>query len=149
MIQRKQTLFLAASVVLFLSTFGFPFGTLGTNELHNYKVIASDGHAIEGISTYYFSIPLAIASLISAYAIFLYNNRQKQMAIVRMSFIFYAASFALMSLYVLAAVKVLSPEKFELGISFFLPFAAFFSNLIALRGIKKDEQLVKSLDRLR
>jgi hypothetical protein len=149
MIQRKQTLFLAASIVLFLSTFGFPFGTIGANELHNYKVIAADGSGIEGISTYYFSIPLAIASIISAYAIFLYNNRQRQMAVVRMSFIFYAASFALMSLYILDAVKVLVDAPFSMGVSFFLPFAAFFSNLIALLGIKKDEQLIKSLDRLR
>jgi len=149
MIQRKQTLFLAASVILFLSTFGFPFGTIGTHELHNYKVMSADGTAVEGINTYYFSIPLAIASLISAYAIFLYNNRQRQMAIVRLSFIFYAASFALMSLYIMNAVKGLEGQPFSLGISFFLPFAAFFANLIALRGIKKDEQLIKSLDRLR
>ena len=149
MIQRKQTLFLAASLILFLSTFAFPFGTIGSHELHNYKVIAADGSAVEGISTYYFSIPLAIASLISAYAIFLYAGRKRQMAVVRLSFIFYAASFALMSLYIMNAVKVLNAEPFSIGISFFLPFAAFFSNLIALRGIRKDEQLVKSLDRIR
>lgn len=149
MIQRKQTLFLAASVILFLSTFAFPFGTIGTHELHNYKVISTDGTAVEGISTYYFSIPLAIASIISAYAIFLYNNRQRQMAVVRMSFIFFAASFALMSMYIMDAMNVIQEGEFALGVSFFLPFAAFFSNLIALRGIKKDEQLIKSLDRLR
>jgi glucan phosphoethanolaminetransferase (alkaline phosphatase superfamily) len=149
MIQRKQTLFLAISVVLFLSTFAFPFGTIGSNELHNYKVINTEGAAVEGISTYYFSIPLAIASILSAYAIFIYSNRLRQMAVVRMTFIFYAASFALMSLYIMDAVQVINSEPFSLGVSFFLPFAAFFSNLIALRGIKKDEQLVKSLDRIR
>jgi hypothetical protein len=149
MIQRKQTLFLAASVVLFLSTFGFPFGMIGTHELHNYKVIAADGTPVEGISTYYFSIPMAIAALISTFAIFQYKNRQRQMAIVRFTFVFFAASFALMSLYIMNAVKVLDGQPFTLGVSFFLPFAAFFSNLIALRGIKKDEQLIKSLDRLR
>jgi lipopolysaccharide export LptBFGC system permease protein LptF len=92
---------------------------------------------------------MAIASIVSAFAIFLYSNRQRQMAAVRISFIFFAASFALMSLYIMQAVNVLSNESFEFGISFFLPFAAFFSNMIALRGIRKDEQLVKSLDRLR
>jgi D-alanyl-lipoteichoic acid acyltransferase DltB (MBOAT superfamily) len=149
MIQRKQTLFLAASVVLFLTTFGFPFGMIGTNALHNYKVMSADGTAVEGISTYHFSIPLAIASLISGYAIFLYNNRQRQMAVVRVTFIFYAASFALMSMYIMDAAKVIADSEFSLGISFFLPFASFFCNLIAMRGIKKDEQLIKSLDRLR
>jgi hypothetical protein len=54
-----------------------------------------------------------------------------------------------MSLYILDAVKVLVDAPFSTGVSFFFPFAAFFSNLIALRGIKKDEQLIKSLDRLR
>ena len=149
MIQRKQTLFLIASVLLFLTTFGFPFGTIGNNEFHNYKVIAADGSAVEGISTYYFSVPLAIASLISAYAVFLFGNRQRQMAVVRISFIFYAISFALMSLYLMSAGKAFKEESLHLGISFFLPFAAFFSNLIALRAIRKDEQLVKSVDRIR
>jgi hypothetical protein len=149
MIQRKQTLFLAASVILFLSTFAFPFGTIGSYELHNYKVISIHGGDLQEISTYYFSIPLAIASIFSAFAIFLYSNRMRQMAVVRISFIFYAASFALMSLYIMNAVKVIGGESFQLGVSFFLPFAAFFCNMIALRGIRKDEQLVKSLDRLR
>jgi hypothetical protein len=149
MIQRKQSLFLIASVLLFLSTFGFPFGTIGSFELHNYKVIAADGTAVEGVSTYYFSIPLAIASLISAYAIFLFGSRQRQMAVVRISFIFYAISFALMSLYMMSAAKVITEASLHLGVSFFLPFAAFFSNLIALRAIRKDEQLVKSVDRIR
>lgn len=149
MIQRKQTLFLLASVLLFLSTFAFPFGTLGSNVLHNYKVIAADGSTVEGITNYSFSIPLAIASILSAAAIFLHQNRQRQMAAVRLSFIFYAVSFALMSLYILDAAKVLSTESFSIGVSFFFPFGAFFSNLIALRAIRKDEQLVKSLDRIR
>jgi hypothetical protein len=149
MIQRKQTLFLAASVILFLSTFAFPFGTIGMHELHNYKVISSDGSSVPGISTYYFSIPLAVASIISAYAIFLFSNRKRQMAVVRISFIFYAASFALLSMYIMSAVAVIGGDIFHFGISFFLPFIAFFCNMIALRGIRKDEQLVKSLDRLR
>jgi hypothetical protein len=149
MIQRKQTLFLIASVLLFLTTFGFPFGTIGSYELHNYKVISADGSAVEGVSTYFFSIPMAIASLISAYAIFLFGNRQRQMAMVRISFIFYAISFALMSLYLMSAAQVITDASLNLGVSFFLPFAAFFSNLIALRAIRKDEQLVKSVDRIR
>jgi len=149
MIQRKQTIFLIASVLLFLATFTQPFGTFGTTELHNYKAITADGTPVEGISTYYFSIPLAIASLISLAAIFMYKNRMRQMAMVRLTFIFFAASFALMSLYIMDATKLLSAEPFGFGLSFFMPFVAFFMNLTALRGIRKDEQLVKSLDRLR
>jgi hypothetical protein len=149
MIQRKQTLFLIASVLLFLTTFGFPFGTIGSFELHNYKVIATDGSSVEGVSTYFFSIPLAIASIISAYAIFLFGNRQRQMAVLRISFIFYAIAFALMSLYMMSAAKVITDASLSIGVSFFLPFAAVFSNLIALRAIRKDEQLVKSVDRIR
>jgi hypothetical protein len=149
MIQRKQTIFLFASVLLFFATFAQPFGSFGTNELHNYKVIAADGTVVEGISTYYFSIPLAIASIISLVAIFMYGNRMRQMALVRSTFIFFAAGIALMSLYIMDATKTLATESFSFGISFFLPFAAFFMNLTALHGIRKDEQLVKSLDRLR
>ena len=149
MIQRKQSVYLLLSVILFACTFMFPFGTLGTNEIHNYAVLAADHSKVEGIQHYFFSACLAVASIISLITIFLYSNRGRQMAILRLSFITFAFGFALLALYIRSAGAVLSNEKFQFGISFFLPFGSFLLNLLALRAIRKDEKLVKSLDRLR
>jgi hypothetical protein len=149
MIQRKQTIFLLISVVLFALTFLFPFGKIGDIELHNYAAVDPTGVKTEGISHYFFSVCLSVAAIISLISIFLYKNRHQQMTVLRLSFIFFAASFALLALYIKSATTVINQHAFSFGISFFLPFGSFFMNMFALRGIRKDEQLVKSLDRLR
>jgi hypothetical protein len=147
MIQRKQTIYLLISVVLFALTFTFPFGHTGGLTLHNYGAINSEGIKAENVSHYYFSVCLGIAALISLISIFLYGNRHQQMSVLRLSFIFFAASFALLALYIKSAST--GTEGFSFGISFFLPFGAFAMNMLALRSIRKDEKLIKSLDRLR
>jgi|694.fasta_scaffold10007_12 hypothetical protein len=149
MIQRKQSIFLLTSVVLFALTFAFPFGKVGEIALHNYAALNSEGLRTEGISHYFFSATLSVAAVISMISIFLYNNRQQQMSVLRLSFIFFAASFALLALYIKSATAVIQGNGFSFGISFFLPFGSFLMNMLALRSIRKDEQLVKSLDRLR
>lgn len=149
MIQRKQTLFLLLSVLLFAATYYFPFGQFNGNTLHNYQTLAGDGTAVSGIQNYYFSIALSVAALITLISIFLYSNRPRQMAILRLSFIFFAAGFALLAMYIMNAGEAFAGTTFEFGVSFFLPFAALFLNLLALRAIRKDENKVRSMDRIR
>lgn len=147
MIQRKQTIYLLLSVVLFALTFIFPFGNAGELTLHNYGAVNAEGIKAEGISHYYFSVCLGVAALISLISIFLYNNRQQQMSVLRLSFIFFAAAFALLALYIKSSSE--EGAGFSFGVSFFLPFVSFAMNMLALRSIRNDEKLVRSLDRLR
>jgi hypothetical protein len=135
--------------VFYALTFAFPFGNIGDIELHNYAAVNAEGVKTEGISHYFFSACLSVAAIISFISIFLYKNRHQQMSVLRLSFIFFAASFALLALYIKSASTVIQQGAFSFGISFFLPFGSFLLNMLALRSIRKDEQLVKSLDRLR
>lgn len=149
MLQRKQTLFLLLSVILYSITYYFPYGQYGSNLLLSYRAVDSNNTMISGISTYYFAIPLSIAATITLISIFLYGNRQRQMGTVRLTFIFFAVSFVLLSLYMMKAQNAFPDESIKPGISFFLPFGSFFLNMFALRAIRKDDQLVKSVDRIR
>ncbi len=149
MIQRKQTIFLLISIALFALTFAFPFGKIGDMALHNYAAINTEGVKVEGISHYFFSVCLSIAAMISLISIFLFKNRQQQMTVLRLSFIFFAASFTLLALYIKSATAIIQGDSFNFGVSFFLPFGSFLMNMLALRSIRKDELLVKSVDRLR
>jgi hypothetical protein len=85
---------------------------------------------------------VGIASLI---AIFLYKNRKMQM---RITLITLLVSLLNLGLYFAETQKYVPGEgKFDLSAVFaiFIPILLF----LAIRGIRKDEKLVKSLDRLR
>jgi hypothetical protein len=149
MIQRIQSVFLLLSVVLFTATYYFPFGTFDEISLHSYGALDGNGIPIPEIQHYFFAIPMSLAALFSLGAIFLYGNRQRQMAIIRFTFILFALSFVLLAFYIANAGNTMEDRSFAFGSSFFLPFISFFLNMLAVRAIKKDEQLVKSVDRIR
>ncbi|MFZ4786296.1 MAG: DUF4293 family protein, partial [Flavobacteriales bacterium] len=60
-----------------------------------------------------------------------------------------AISFVLMALYVNSVQTAQSEAKFHFGMSFFLPFVALVFNWLAAKNIRKDEALVRSVDRIR
>jgi Kef-type K+ transport system membrane component KefB len=136
--------------MLFAVTSYFPFVSSDIFEIRSYEVKALDNQITLDISTYYFIVPMALAAAISLFAIFLYSNRQRQMATVRVTFILYAISFALMALCIKDSQKLLTNnDQLSLGIAFFSPFLSLLLNLLALRAIRKDDKLVKSVDRIR
>lgn len=150
MLQRIQTIYLLISVMLFAVTSYFPFVSSDVFEIRSYGVKTLNNQITLDISTYYFIVPMALAAAISLFAIFLYSNRQRQMATVRVTFILYAISFALLALCIKDSQKLLTnDDPLSLGIAFFSPFLSFLLNLLALRAIRKDERLVKSVDRIR
>lgn len=149
MIQRKQSIYLLLSIAAFVASYFFPFGQFAQHELYAYHVKDLAGAPVEGISHLWFHAPYAIAALVSAVAIFFYSNRQKQMAVLRLTFILFAASFALMAFYIRGAAAGLNDTDFMPGVSFFLVFVSFVLNMFALRAIKKDDMLVRSVDRIR
>ena len=85
---------------------------------------------------------VGIASLI---AIFLYKNRKMQLRIVLITLL---VSLLNLGLYYSEIKKYVPGEG---NISLWAVFAIFIPILLffAIRGIRRDEKLVKSLDRLR
>ncbi|WP_028892804.1 DUF4293 domain-containing protein [Tenacibaculum sp. 47A_GOM-205m] len=95
------------------------------------------------------SIPVLFFSsaLISIVAIFLFKNRQLQFVINRLNI--------LINLFLLGILIYLSQtlsgeaSVSEKGIGMFFPVIVILLLFLANRAIKKDENLVKSVDRLR
>jgi len=81
--------------------------------------------------------------VISAVTIFLYKKRNQQ---IWLSLAGIVVTALLLFLYIKEMNKLMEPV---LALSAVLPFIMLFSYSMALRGIRKDEQLVKSLDKLR
>lgn len=143
MIQRIQTVFLILASALSAGTFGLPFAT--TEE----AVAQSDLFADATYSVMDKPIMIgavAIAIVVWLVAIFLFNNRKLQMnvglaGIIILSF---AIGFGGMEFYNDSAKAVAQPA---VGIA--LPILAIIFAILAMNNIKKDEKLVRSVDRLR
>ncbi|AHF17638.1 DUF4293 domain-containing protein [Niabella soli] len=140
MIQRKQTLWLLLSLICAVLTFEFPFynGTVinGTEGVTGAEITALDNIWL-----------LLLTSgiiLLGAAAIFLYKNRKLQL---RLTFIGLLASLGLIALYVRYM------ENFEPGgrisLTALLTLGIVVGFFLAQRGIRRDQKLIKDLDRLR
>jgi hypothetical protein len=137
MIQRIQTIYLfLAFVVTGILPFFIPLWT--TNNGTDFLFMQDQVYVILfGLST-----TLTLLSIVS------YKKRQNQFVIGRLNIIL---NLILLGLFVYRSLN-LSGETLavsEKGIGMFLPIVAIVLLVLANKAIKKDEDLVKSVDRLR
>ena len=137
MIQRIQTIYLfLAFVVTGILPFFIPLWTM--NNATDFLFMQDQVYVILfGLST-----TLTLLSIVS------YKKRQNQFVIGRLNIIL---NLILLGLFVYRSLN-LSGETLavsEKGIGMFLPVGAIVLLVLANKAIKKDEDLVKSVDRLR
>ena len=153
MIQRIQSVFMAISIALIIAAFFIPLGyfsdTAESLTMTAYGVKDAAGTSMAGVNTYWFIIPLTLALAVTIKALFGYKSRVSQLRDLRLSFVALAFSFLLMAFYVNSAQGAIVAKVFSMGIGFFMPFGALIFNWLAARAIRKDEALIKSVDRIR
>lgn len=136
MIQRIQTIYLLiAFIIMGILPFVFPLETSSTGE----KTFAMD-HTVN-------LILFGLSAALSLITIFLFKNRKLQFVLGRLNIIL---NLILLGLFVYHSLslsgEVATSEK---GIGMFLPIFSIVFLVLANKAIKKDEDLVKSVDRLR
>ncbi|MGV6862742.1 MAG: DUF4293 domain-containing protein [Putridiphycobacter sp.] len=164
MLQRIQTLYLflafgCAIALNFLPIFTVESNYLGITESANFDAY---GLNVPGTSEgqFPFYIFFMVLALFTFAGILLYKNRKKQLLVVRFSLILHlltALGFLLFALFGKSMIiEALAKEgledvtvNFKLGFAYYLVFMALPFLLLAIRGIRADEKLVKSLDRIR
>lgn len=138
MIQRQQTLWLLLSSVAALLSFMFPFvvGDKMDNNMLKREVVDAGSN-----------FPLLLltgASLIlSTIIIFLFKNRKQQMQLCLLGLVL---AVLIIVLYIMQMNKLTKPT---LALFCILPFAVLTGYFMAFRNIRKDEKLIKTLDKLR
>lgn len=154
MIQRIQSIFLLFSALLgaYLLFWGGPFYTAtqgATTASVDFLSVDINGVRVnDSVSL----LLLAGITLLALGAIFLYRNRQLQ---IKACWLGTGLSLLLGLMAFLRYRSVMSqlgeggPVNGSLGLSFAVPFLMIACFLLALRGILKDEALVKGMDRLR
>jgi prepilin signal peptidase PulO-like enzyme (type II secretory pathway) len=158
MIQRVQTIYLLLVAVFsaLTSFFNLAIYTLNDELLFSYSIYAitpADGsEALQPGNWLPQTLLLTIVVLLSIFTISKYKNRKLQLKIGAINYLLLAA-FIISSYFSIMNMS----ELLEMGdevktiyhIGFYLPIVAVSFQFLANRGIKKDEELVKSVDRLR
>lgn len=158
MIQRKQTLFLLLAVACALLTFIFPiarYGEMGQVD-HIYRttgVVTSEGVPVTDFEPKFPMYPVfVLIAAVLLVSIFFFSRRMRQALIVRSSYlIILVAEYLMFSQHISIASYLGSGKHLQstFGVSMFLPIGTLMFAVLAERAIRKDEELVKSTDRLR
>lgn len=165
MIQRIQTIFLTA-IILVMTWFCFTTIWLKVNDKTADKIVFTplsltyyngsvDDNELSNItvtesSTLHILILAGLSALFALISIFSYKNRVRQMKMGFLNTLLLVLLFVLMYYQISEADELLAhPTYGDYHLGFFLPFTALAFNVAANFYIKKDEDLVRSADRIR
>jgi uncharacterized membrane protein len=145
MIQRKQTLWLLFASLLGAGVFLFDLyrGEINVGEVTEHKILR--------VSDHYPSVLIGLVMAILPFVtIFMFGNRKRQMRMTAAA-ILAAASFMTMMLSRVTGLSKLTPPVTggSYWIGAVLPVLAIVFLVLAILGIRSDEKLVRSTDRLR
>ena len=143
MIQRIQTIYLMLASIV---SGGLIFIFSLWNTIKQ-KVFVVDLFSREVITLKIIPLMFISSAILSLIAIFLFKNRKLQFVIGRI--IILINLFLLVLLIYLSLTLSGETSVSEKGIGMFLPILAILFIVFANKAIKKDEDLVKSVDRLR
>lgn len=155
MIQRIQTVYLLLAAALMSLTLFLPLATIwqGGNEIIIKAWFADGTVGFKAPLPLYLGIILSVATALPLVTIFLYKKRMAQIRLCVSEIVLLLGSVAFIALYCYRLCEVLAERmtdlNFTLGFASLMPFVAIFFVVLAIRGIAKDEALVRSLDRIR
>ncbi len=141
MIQRIQSVWLFLAGVAALLTLKLPFYTGNIIKEGQPKVFAS----LTAISDTLLTITTVATGLLALVIIFLFKDRKLQ---TRLSFVALLLSGLNLVLFYFQ-VKKFVPGEGNYGLTAIIAIAVPILLILAIRGIYRDNKLVKSLDRLR
>ncbi|NVO32241.1 DUF4293 domain-containing protein [Hymenobacter lapidiphilus] len=160
MIQRIQSVFLLLLALSMLSVLVVPIWTKtdpasqGTALLTAFTLSfasAAPGGSTLGATNTWSIAALAVASAaVALFSIFQFRNRFNQLKLGMVNFLLIVGTIAANFYYSSQGEQLLNIKlvgTFEAG--FYLPTLALMLNLLASRFIRRDERLVRSMDRLR
>lgn len=151
MIQRIQTVYLLLSVLCSALCLYMCLGELVSltdafhSQMYNLAVKNADGMLSFGVFPLF--LVLALETSLALVTIFLYKKRTLQISLCTMSLFLLVTWYAIALYFV--AIGEYSQYTFKPKVAFFLPIVSFILVILAKKGVKKDERLVRAADRIR
>ena len=140
MIQRIQTIWYLLAVLALGST--FVVDIYKQNDFPNIPNLGM-GNLVIGI------ILLVLSMVLSLYTLFLFKTRKRQITFSWLSIITSLITFAYLYISCESYIEQHQIVNGHYWIGLFLPLASVVFLFMAMLGVKKDEKIIKSLDRLR
>ncbi len=146
MIQRIQSIYLLLAGLAVLGLFATPFaGTeqeVTTSTLFKDKVFdLADSPIMMGL--------FIGAGVLALIAIFLFKNRNLQANIGKLAILLLLGGIGTTAYFYMQDQPQLAEQKAQIGFGMALPVLSAIFILLANKNIRKDDNLVKSMDRLR
>ena len=162
MIQRRQTVYLLLSVIITALLFFMPLMSFNADgEVMRFTIFGIK-NPIETMSlSATYTWPLVVLTILMAVAplvtIFLYKKRELQVRLCRLNMLVNIIFIGLVFLYYEADIQkiiaAVEGDEYQLDVAYFfgmvIPLVNLILEILAIRGIKKDIELLKSVDRLR
>ena len=162
MIQRRQTIFMLLAVIASALLFFVPLVSFDAGGNVMRFTIWGIQNPIETISlSTTYTWPLFVLTILMTVAplvtIFLYKKRELQVRLCRLNMLVNIIFIGLVFLYyesdILNVIAAVEGDTYDLDVAYFfgmaLPLVNLVLEILAIRGIRKDIELLKSIDRLR
>lgn len=147
MIQRIQTAYLLVAGILVALLYNVKFADIsvdGKLYIFNIKGIFNDGVLVfDGLPILIF---VGLIALLHIVIIFMYKKRVRQIRMTVFTIILLLGLFGMFFYFTYASFKG-ADVAFKIPVAF--PLVAIVLDYLAIRGIGKDEALVRSMDRIR
>ncbi len=150
MIQRKQTIYLLLALAALIVCLCLPIGKLTSNVMQGAEV------AVYNIGLYTSTgldahpvlfTDIVVVATLSFINIFLYNKRKLQMKICVVNIVLCLVWYAYYAFMALSMFKGIG--SFSMSFAACLPLVAMILLILARAGIKADEELIRSMSRIR
>ena len=162
MIQRRQTIYMLLAVIASALLFFTPLMSFNADgEVMRFTIFGIK-NPIETMSfSATYTWPLVVLTILMTVAplvtIFLYKKRELQVRLCRLNMLLNIIFIGLVFVYyesdVLGVISAVENDIYTLDVAYFIgmvfPLVNLVMEILAIRGIKKDIELLKSIDRLR
>ena len=156
MIQRVQSIYIILSIIVVFVATLFPFGSYEIGgqivsfgafgwKSENNLLISSQP---EVFSNYPYFIGYLLTISLSIFTLLKYKNRNSQLSLGKANYFVLLITIIYMFLSVTISEEIVSEDP-TYGVGLYLLVSAIPFIFLANRGVKNDEKLIKSLDRLR
>jgi putative copper export protein len=157
MIQRIQSVFLLLLALAMLSVLALPLWHKADPLSGQELTLTALGLAFTDAknphpagASWLIAVLAGASALVAAFEIFQFRNRMLQLKLGALNVLLIAGTIGAAFYYSNQGEQLLNPTRegsFDAG--FYLPTLALILNLLANRFIRRDDQLVRSMDRLR
>lgn len=150
--QRAQTIYLSLVVITMCLTTVFPFAAYPAESgetIFNLFGVEPKSESVSLWFPYYIVIALIVG--LAAFSVTQFKNRKRQLVLGQANYLLILVTVVMLFIDAPSVAKSLglAEDAISYQIGMFLPVVSFAFTFLANRSIKKDEELVKSVERLR